>query len=104
MVSHQALILCLGTGKSFIGAQIAKCIYRLTRQRVLVISYTNHALDQFLEDLLKVGISPRAMVRIGAKSKCTLGTLPLLLSEQKSMYPRSQDAWNIINALKVKGR
>jgi hypothetical protein len=69
--------------------------------RILVLSYTNHALDQFLEDLLKVGIPDLSMVRIGSKSKCTPRTASLLLSEQKGQYRRSRQAWDIINVLKL---
>ncbi|KAK3370713.1 P-loop containing nucleoside triphosphate hydrolase protein [Lasiosphaeria ovina] len=89
-----------GTGKSFIGARIANELFK-AGQRILVISYTNHALDQFLEDLQDVGIPPSAMVRMGAKGKCTPRTLPLLLSAQKGSYRRSQDAWARINSLKL---
>ncbi|KAL7920998.1 P-loop containing nucleoside triphosphate hydrolase protein [Trichoderma austrokoningii] len=57
-----------GTGKSFIGAIIALALMKLTDFRVLVLSYTNHALDQFLEDLMGVGIAQSDMVRIGSKA------------------------------------
>lgn len=97
-------VLKPGTGKSFIGAQSARCIYLHSKCRVLLLSYTNHALDQFLEDLLKVGIPREAIVRLGSKVKCTQETLPLLLSAQKSDYRRSRDAWNIINMLKSEAR
>ncbi|KAF4986972.1 hypothetical protein FGRMN_10595 [Fusarium graminum] len=66
-----------GTGKSFLGALILLTIMRLTNSRVLVLSYTNHALDQFLEDLMDIGVSPDQMVRLG--SKCTEATKPTLL-------------------------
>ncbi|KAK7753526.1 hypothetical protein SLS62_004601 [Diatrype stigma] len=36
--------------------------------RIMVISFTNHALDQFLEELLDAGIPANAMVRLGSKS------------------------------------
>jgi superfamily I DNA and/or RNA helicase len=89
-----------GTGKSFVGAQITRCLYE-AGLRILVLSYTNHALDQFLEDLLKAGIPASSMVRIGSKGKCTPQTAPLLLSEQYSQLRRSRHAWDIINALKL---
>ncbi|KAK4152576.1 helicase required for RNAi-mediated heterochromatin assembly 1 [Chaetomidium leptoderma] len=89
-----------GTGKSFIGAQIARCFFEADL-RILVLSYTNHALDQFLEDLMKAGIPDSSMVRVGSKSKCTPRTVPLLLSEQRGQYRRSRQAWEIINALKL---
>lgn len=58
----------LGTGKSFIGALLAKCIHDFTDRTILVVCYTNHALDQFLEDLLKIGIPEASMLRLGGKS------------------------------------
>ncbi|KAK0667681.1 putative AAA family ATPase [Cercophora samala] len=90
-----------GTGKSFIGAQIARCLYK-AGLRILVLSYTNHALDQFMEDLLDVAIPDKAMVRIGSKAKCTDRTSPLLLYAQQGDYKRSRDGWTIVNDLKQK--
>ncbi|KAK0261276.1 hypothetical protein LTR35_017885 [Friedmanniomyces endolithicus] len=84
-----------GTGKSFIGALLAKALHDRTKEKILVICYTNHALNQFLEDLLDIGIAPERMVRLGAKS--TQRTKQLSLSEQSSR--RSQDVWNIVNRL-----
>ncbi|EGR46246.1 uncharacterized protein TRIREDRAFT_66551 [Trichoderma reesei QM6a] len=57
-----------GTGKSFIGAIIARVLMELTDYRILVLSYTNHALDEFLHDLMKIGINGSNMVRIGSKA------------------------------------
>ncbi|PTB62614.1 P-loop containing nucleoside triphosphate hydrolase protein [Trichoderma citrinoviride] len=57
-----------GTGKSFIGAIIAQALMELTDYRILVLSYTNHALDDFLEALMKIGIDDSDMVRIGSKA------------------------------------
>jgi hypothetical protein len=37
-------------------------------QAILVVCYTNHALDQFLEDLMEIGIPQSSMVRLGGKS------------------------------------
>lgn len=44
------------------------------------MSFTNHALDQFLEDLMDIGIDGDMIVRLGSKS--TLRTAPLQLSSQ----------------------
>lgn len=92
-----------GTGKSFIGAQIAKHLHK-AGQRILVLSYTNHALDQFLEDLLDVNIPEQDIVRLGAKAKSTLRMGPLLLSEQKCGYRRARDAWATIDLLRHKAK
>lgn len=88
-----------GTGKSFIGALLAKVFHDSTMEKILVMCYTNHALDQFLEDLLDIGIDPSAITRLGSKS--TPRTEALKLSEQRSSYKRSQASWNILNGLET---
>ncbi|KAJ4420638.1 hypothetical protein N0V82_004203 [Gnomoniopsis sp. IMI 355080] len=87
-----------GTGKSFIGALAARFIVQKTDLRILVITYNNHALDQFLEDLLDLGIGEHEMVRLGSKS--TARTSPFLLSALRSEYRRTKDAWTVIDLLK----
>lgn len=62
------------------------------------MTYTNHSLDQFLEDLQKIGIPASSMVRLG---KTTPSMKNLALSEQKGGSRLNQDSWNIINALKT---
>jgi hypothetical protein len=73
-------------------------------KKILVVSYTNHALDQFLEDLLKAKIPSGDILRIGAKAKCTPATIPLLLSEQRGGYRRSRLAWDIVDHLRTRAR
>jgi hypothetical protein len=90
-----------GTGKSFIGALLAKALHDHTESKILVMCYTNHALDQFLEDLLDIGIKSSAIVRLGSKS--TQRTEPLSLFRQQSAYSRSQATWNTINSLERDG-
>ncbi|XP_028173495.1 NFX1-type zinc finger-containing protein 1-like isoform X1 [Ostrinia furnacalis] len=60
-----------GTGKTYLGVKVAQTLLEnlQTDRRfclMLVICYTNHALDQFLEHILKVTDS---IVRIGGQSK-----------------------------------
>ncbi|EKG10223.1 CbxX/CfqX [Macrophomina phaseolina MS6] len=86
-----------GTGKSFIGALLAKAFHDSTKQKILVICYTNHALDQFLEDLLHIGIPDDAMVRMGSKSRPQ--TEHLSLFKQSNSYRRSRATWDVINKL-----
>ncbi|KAI9712047.1 MAG: hypothetical protein M1820_001756 [Bogoriella megaspora] len=86
-----------GTGKSFIGALLAKLFFLHTKEKILVLSYTNHALDQFLEDLLDMEIPQDAIVRLGAKS--TARTKPLNLYDQSSSYKHSNATWNTIGNL-----
>ncbi|KAI0398918.1 P-loop containing nucleoside triphosphate hydrolase protein [Xylaria palmicola] len=69
-----------GTGKSLVGALLTKVLLDNTGEVLLVLSYTNHALDQFLEDLLDIGIDASMIVRLGSKS--TQRTAPLQLGAQ----------------------
>ena len=89
-----------GTGKSFIGALIAKSIYRFTQKVILVVCFTNHALDQFLEDLLDIGIPSHTMVRLGGKS--TPRTKCMALSEQDTTYRHTRSSWKFIDELRAK--
>ncbi|KAI1750021.1 P-loop containing nucleoside triphosphate hydrolase protein [Xylaria castorea] len=79
-----------GTGKSLVGALLTKVLLDHTDQVLLVLSYTNHALDQFLEDLIDIGISSNMIVRLGSKS--TPRTAPLLLSAQADPGTRRRRA------------
>lgn len=64
--------------------------------------YTNHALDQFLEDLMDIGIENSSIVRLGSKS--TPRTQSLTVREQDTTRSRSQLTWNMINELERGGR
>ncbi|KAM0211241.1 hypothetical protein ACHAPA_006006 [Fusarium lateritium] len=86
-----------GTGKSFLGALILLTILQLTNSRVLVLSYTNHALDQFLEDLMDIGVGQDQIVRLG--SKYTEATKPTLLKECDGQKRLTVEERNILNAL-----
>ncbi|XP_020600662.1 NFX1-type zinc finger-containing protein 1-like isoform X1 [Orbicella faveolata] len=62
-----------GTGKTYVGLKIAQALLQNTsfwqnrgeRSPILMVSYTNHALDQFLEGLLPM----HGIVRVGGRSK-----------------------------------
>lgn len=80
-----------GTGKSFIGALGAKLLHDQAQKRILVVCYTNHALDQFLEDLMDIGIPSSSIVRIGGKSSARTESLYLqTLIRQNGRPVRSQ--------------
>ncbi|KAG5647446.1 hypothetical protein DXG03_009376 [Asterophora parasitica] len=88
-----------GTGKSFIGSLIAKAIHDFTSQTILVVCYTNHALDDILTSLLDIGIPQTSIVRLGGKS--TPRTEPTTMQHQKSMFRRDKGGWALIDSLKV---
>ncbi|KAI9888232.1 MAG: hypothetical protein M1814_000943 [Vezdaea aestivalis] len=89
-----------GTGKSFIGALIAKALYLYSKETILVVCYTNHALDQFLEDLIQTGIQTDSIVRLGSYNKATSITKPLALSENKSRFRPGRFDQNMLSTLK----
>ena len=93
-----SLMTTLGTGKSFIGALIAKILKDHTKETILVLTYTNHALDQFLEDLRKIGIPDMSMLRLGSKASPT--TKSLTMNEKKSSYRMSQQTWSLLDSQK----
>lgn len=77
-----------GTGKTYVGVQIVRCLLHNTRNSdapaggegaskpdvgpILCVCLTNHALDQFLEALLDAGVAAPgcgALVRFGGRSQ-----------------------------------
>ncbi|KAF8433609.1 hypothetical protein BGX38DRAFT_1136480 [Terfezia claveryi] len=60
-----------GTGKSYVGVQLCKVLLhnngKLKLGPIVCVCYTNHALDQFLVDLLESGVE--RIVRLGSRSK-----------------------------------
>ena len=64
-----------GTGKTYVGAKIVRCLLdnrsawdpRQTSP-MLMVCYTNHALDQFLEKVLEF-LSSRKIIRVGGRCK-----------------------------------
>ncbi|KIM44994.1 hypothetical protein M413DRAFT_25383 [Hebeloma cylindrosporum] len=87
-----------GTGKSFLGALVAKALYRHSSQTILVVCYTNHALDDILTGLQNIGIPDEDMLRLGGK--CTPTTECLTLQKQTRAWKRTRDQWTIIDSLK----
>ncbi|RXW21350.1 hypothetical protein EST38_g4498 [Candolleomyces aberdarensis] len=89
-----------GTGKSFIGALMAKAIHDYTKQTILVVCFTNHALDDILTSLLDIGIPASSMVRLGGKS--TSRTESLSLHRQGDTgYRRNKSEWQAIDGAKT---
>lgn len=78
---------------------MARALHDSTKQKILVICFTNHALDQFLEDLMDIGIPKEAMVRLGGKS--TDRTKPLMIRELPGTK-LDVNQWRRIDKLKEK--
>lgn len=89
-----------GTGKSFLGALLAKAIYKFTEQTILVVCYTNHALDDILTGLMDIGIPETSMVRLGGKSTPRTEPLTLRNLKQTPRPRRDKMEWIAIDELK----
>jgi len=74
---------------------LAKSLLENTSETILVICYTNHALHQFLEDILDIGVPRDMFLRLG--SKYTPATKSLGLYEQSTDYRRSKSSWELLN-------
>ena len=68
-----------GTGKSYCGAILAKIIHDFTNETIMCVCYTNHALDQFLEDLIHFGIPTKSVVRVGGSPRVSDPIKPFIL-------------------------
>ncbi|PPQ89247.1 hypothetical protein CVT25_001326 [Psilocybe cyanescens] len=56
-----------GTGKSFTGREILRVLFASKIRPIVLIAYTNHALDHMLKEVLEAGITKK-MVRLGSRS------------------------------------
>lgn len=79
---------------------IAKAIYKFSQEKILVVCYTNHALDQFLEDLLDVGVPGFDIARLGSFAKSSSRTKDLVLSEQHRSIKTSKQISSILSQRK----
>ena len=95
---HSLLTSSTGTGKTFTGALIAKIFHDRTDQKILVCCHTNHALDQFLDHLLGIGIPPESIIRMGRKT--TSQTESLSLHKQKLNSYFTPNDWAEIDCYK----
>ena len=100
-----------GTGKTFIGLKIVQLLLsnkRVWKSRIadqeitsplLIVCYTNHALDQFLEGILATnrGID---MIRVGSRSSSENQQLnDCKLTEKRKQFKRDMTNEDISNAL-----
>ncbi|XP_017480047.1 PREDICTED: NFX1-type zinc finger-containing protein 1-like isoform X1 [Rhagoletis zephyria] len=88
-----------GTGKTFIALEIVRTL--LTNKAywkhygpIVVVCLTNHALDQFLEGILK---ATKSIVRIGSRSKSEAMKPYTLMERRKTVKPpRQHDAMAVM--------
>ncbi|KAJ3402417.1 hypothetical protein HDU80_005089, partial [Chytriomyces hyalinus] len=78
-----------GTGKSYVGVKIVQTLLQnkaktTPRNPILVICFTNHALDQFITDLMDMGV--KKIVRLGSTSNERVA--PLLIKNLAATVPQ----------------
>ena len=97
-----------GTGKTYIGLKIVQALLQNRHvwdpnknSPILVVCYTNHALDQFLGEILKCKIAGNTpnVVRIGGRCKdekikeCALANLVKTMRSQRKVPARLFRTW-----------
>ncbi len=63
-----------GTGKTFVGVKLVQMLLSMScipESPILLLTYKNHALDEFLKGLLHAGITK--LVRVGRRSRSAHG-------------------------------
>nr|CAD7438059.1 unnamed protein product [Timema bartmani] len=91
-----------GTGKTYLGLKIAKVllenapVWNATSTPILVVCFTNHALDQFLEGILQ---HTRKLIRIGGQSKSEV-LADFNLKECRRVYPRRFEFFQLMRDIK----
>ncbi|KAI9730359.1 MAG: hypothetical protein M1834_005869 [Cirrosporium novae-zelandiae] len=93
-----------GTGKSFTGVAIIKVLLSNKKHAklgpIVCVTYTNHALDQLLEELIHSGISQ--VIRIGGRSKSELLqplNLRLVAKKVEQTKVEKRRKWELAQAL-----
>ncbi|KAL8952306.1 MAG: hypothetical protein Q9222_001758 [Ikaeria aurantiellina] len=93
-----------GTGKSYTGVSIIKVLLHNRKAcdlgPIICVCYTNHALDQLLEHLIKDGV--KQVVRIGSQSKSEMlqnVNLQQLAQEVPVTKEESRDKWSLNQSL-----
>ena len=76
---------------------MAKAITSCTTSKILVVCHTNHAVDSFLEEVLRIGVPATSIVRVGFRVTAQLESLKL--SEQR----RHQAAADAIKVDQLRG-
>ncbi|KIV79097.1 hypothetical protein PV11_06683 [Exophiala sideris] len=95
-----------GTGKSFTGVALIKTLLGIRERAnlgpILCVCYTNHALDQLLEDLVRQNVTQ--VIRMGSRSKSEVleqCTLRALASQIDLTRAEKQQNWESRTKLEV---
>jgi AAA domain len=106
MYPRSAGSVCLnqGTGKSFVGVEIVRALLAnkrdVTSRPILIVCYTNHALDQFLESLLNCKVEN--MIRLGGRSKIEAIQEKSLFNANRTKTPcQKREEWQCYKEIDI---
>ncbi|KAI9656429.1 MAG: hypothetical protein M1829_000420 [Trizodia sp. TS-e1964] len=92
-----------GTGKSYLGVKLIKILLDIKERAdlgpIIIVCYTNHALDQFLEHLVISGITK--IVRVGGQSRSQLLENHNLRDIAKSEGKSKHEGYQVATAYKA---
>lgn len=95
-----------GTGKSYTGVSLVKTLLDSCKQAssgpILIVCYTNHALDQFLETLVKDQVEQ--IIRLGGRSQSEMLeqlTLHHLTHTMEQTKTEGHERWHLRNAFEI---
>jgi hypothetical protein len=78
-----------GTGKTFAGVELVKILLQNKVGPIILIAYTNHALDNIVHDIIEKGITTN-VVRLGSRSKDDLVS-SYSIEELEKLQPLSRN-------------
>ncbi|KAJ6261683.1 hypothetical protein Dda_2481 [Drechslerella dactyloides] len=81
-----------GTGKTLVGNILAKLFLLYTQESILVITHQNHICDEFIENLLDMGVRQNDIVRLGSQfSRRTRCVSINEISDEKDILNSAKD-------------
>ena len=89
-----------GTGKTHVGAIITNILRENLKNdsKILIVCFTNHALDQFLENILKENINEDNIIRIGGRCKNEI-VKKFVLNSEKYKYDEYRECERQLNQI-----
>jgi len=88
-----------GTGKTYVGTLICKILMESTKNPILIVCYTNHALDQFLGHIYKY---EKNVLRIGGGCKDEEMMKLTLASRRRENFSKNRNFTSIKSSITTK--
>jgi hypothetical protein len=79
---------------------LAKAIFCYSEEKILILSYKHHALDQFIDDIINMGVPRTKIVRLGSSKKASLSVRDLCMQDAISQVKLTREQHDIITWIK----